>query len=131
MKKSGILNREIAAVLARIGHTDTIVIADCGLPISEDVQCIDLSISLGTPSFWSVLQAILDDMEVESLTMATEVKGENDGLLEKVKSSYRNIPIEYVSHEDLKAAIPRAKAVIRTGEATPYANVVLHAGVIF
>lgn len=131
MKKSGILNREIAAVLARLGHTDTIVIADCGLPVMDNVQCIDLSITLGVPSFKSVLQAVVDDMEVETMTMATEVKNENDRLLERVKIAYQDIPIEYVSHEALKAAIPKAKAVIRTGEATPYANVILHAGVIF
>lgn len=131
MKKSGVLNREIAAVLARVGHTDKIIIADCGLPIPDDVQCIDLSIKLGTPSFLTVLQAVLNDMEVESITMATEVKSENDRLLEKVKASYRDIPIEYMSHKALKEAIPCAKTVIRTGEATPYANVILHAGVIF
>lgn len=131
MKKSGILNREITTVLARLGHTDTVIIADCGLPIPEDVYCIDLSIIVGTPNFWTVLKVVLDEMEVENMTWATEIKGENDRLLEKVKTSYGEIPKEYVSHDDLKTAIPKAKAVIRTGEATPYANVVLHSGVIF
>lgn len=131
VKKSGILNREIASVLARLGHTDTVVISDCGLPIPEDVQCIDLSVTLGTPSFWTVLKAVLDDMQVENMTWATEIKEENDRLLEMVKTSYEEIPVEYMSHKALKAAIPYAKAVIRTGEASPYANVILHAGVIF
>ncbi|PAE14687.1 D-ribose pyranase, partial [Virgibacillus sp. 7505] len=59
MKKLGILNRDIARVLASLGHTDLIVIADCGLPIPSGVECIDLSIRLGVPNFVDVLTEVL------------------------------------------------------------------------
>ncbi len=65
MKKQGILNRELAGIFAKLGHTDKIVIADCGLPIPEDVTCIDLSYKLGEPSFLTILEVVLEDLKVE------------------------------------------------------------------
>lgn len=131
MKKTGILNREISAVLAKMGHTDTIIIADCGLPIPEETQCIDLSITLGTPSFISVLEAVLADLKIESVTLAAEIKEENDSLYKQIQQLNLNAPTNYVSHEKFKQKIQEAKAVIRTGEASPFANIILHSGVIF
>lgn len=131
LKKKGILNREIAHTLARLGHTDTIVIADCGLPIPNHVPCIDLSLFLGTPSFTSVLQAVTDDMEIENMTLANEMSSDNHPLIEWLDANYEDVAKTFISHEQLKNQVKDAKAVIRTGEATPYANVILQSGVIF
>ncbi|MFD1065640.1 D-ribose pyranase [Oceanobacillus locisalsi] len=131
MKKTGILNREIASVLARLGHTDTVIIADCGLPIPEETPCIDLSITLGTPGFVTVLKEIAADMAIEEITFAKEIKTVNSTLHVHLTKDYSEIPINYLSHEELKGKVKDAKAVIRTGEATPYANAILQAGVIF
>ncbi|WLR51356.1 D-ribose pyranase [Bacillus tianshenii] len=131
MKKHGILNSEIASVLAKLGHKDTVVIADCGLPIPDQVKRIDLALTKGIPSFQAVLEAVAADMEVEKMTIANEISLHNAELEAKVKNSYNTIAINYVSHDELKEMCQTAKAVIRTGEVTPYANVILHAGVIF
>ncbi|HLR40525.1 MAG TPA: D-ribose pyranase [Virgibacillus sp.] len=131
MKKFGMLNRDIAGVLAKLGHTDTIMIADCGLPIPEDVLCIDVSIEAGKPSFLTVLKAVTADMEIEEMTLAQEMKDNNQVLNHEILENYNATAIQYISHSDLKNQLKEAKAVIRTGEATPYANVILHAGVIF
>lgn len=131
MKKSGILNSEIAAVLARMGHTDTICIADCGLPIPPGVKRIDLAVTKGHPSFLEVLDAVEADMVVEGITLAEEVKDKNPGLDEATRARFPSLRPEYVSHADLKAATASCRAVIRTGEATPYANVILRSGVAF
>ncbi|RWZ54672.1 D-ribose pyranase [Halobacillus fulvus] len=127
MKKQGMLNRDIASTLARLGHTDTIVIADCGLPIPDGVPCIDVSLTKGFPGFFDVLEAIQDDMEIEAVTLAEEIKQHNPSLYEKLHFKETHI----VSHEEFKSHTHKAKAVIRTGETTPYANIILHAGVIF
>ena len=129
MKKTGILNRDIARVLASLGHTDHIVIADCGLPIPSGVECIDLSIKRGVPTFVEVLEEVLEDMEVEAMIAATEAKEKNSFVHRALQS--KGIPTYYLPHEDLKAETHKVKAVIRTGESTPYANVILRAGVIF
>ncbi|WP_394139728.1 D-ribose pyranase [Cytobacillus oceanisediminis] len=129
MKKNGILNSEISKVLSEMGHTDSIVIADCGLPIPEEVKRIDLALKQGTPSFLEVLEALEADMEIEKVTLAEEIQDFNSELEDVLKNKFTEK--EYVSHEEFKELTHKAKAVIRTGEATPYANIILHSGVIF
>lgn len=129
MKRHGILNSHISKVLADLGHTDMVVIADCGLPIPTGVERIDLALELGTPAFADVLRIVADDMAFEQVTLATEIKDANEAALTTV--SQLNVTTEYVSHEAFKELTKQAKVIIRTGEATPYANVILHAGVIF
>lgn len=129
MKKNGLLNSEISKVLSEMGHTDTIVIADCGLPIPKEVKRIDLALKLGRPSFLEVLETLVADMEIEKVTLAHEIKEFNSELEDVLENKFTDK--EYVSHEEFKKLTQQAKAVIRSGEATPYANIILHSGVIF
>lgn len=131
MKRNGILNSDIAAVIARMGHTDCIVIGDCGLPIPDSVKRIDLAVKPGLPSYLDTLEAVLADMEVESAIIATEMTEQNVPVYDSTKMLLNGIPIKQVSHEELKRLTLQAKAVIRTGEATPYANIILQSGVFF
>jgi D-ribose pyranase len=132
MKRYGHLNREISRVLARMGHTDSLVIADCGLPVPEGVECIDLSLALGEPAFGRVLDSVLADFEVERAVFAAEVREFNAAVTQRASLlANEQIRVEFVAHEALKSLTRSARAVIRTGEATPYANVLLYAGVIF
>lgn len=131
MKKHGTLNSEITAVLARLGHTDTIVIADCGLPIPDGVKRIDLALKQGMPSFLETLEVVLADMQIESAVLASEITAHNPVVKEQTLSLLNETTVTYVAHEQFKALTQQAKAIIRTGEATPYANIILQAGVIF
>jgi D-ribose pyranase len=132
MKKCGHLNREVSRVLARMGHTDSLVIADCGLPVPEGVECIDLSLSLGEPAFLRVLDSVLADFKVERAVFAAEANEHNPAVAARASSlSREEVQVDFVAHETLKQLARRARAVIRTGEATPYANVLLYSGVIF
>lgn len=131
MKKIGVINAEISSVLAKLGHTDSIVIADCGLPIPEQVKRIDLALKLGVPTFIETLDTILEEMQVESIVIAEEISSFNEKIEAQIKERFPNIMIEYVSHEQFKSLTKESKAVIRTGEATPYANIILKSGVVF
>ncbi len=131
MKRHGILNSEIAAVLARLGHTDTICIADCGLPVPEGVPRIDLAVRRGLPSFLDVLDAVAADMEIEGITLAQEIRERSPSLEAEILSRFPDAKPAYVPHADFKAATRSCRAVIRTGEATPYANILLRSGVPF
>jgi D-ribose pyranase len=132
MKRLGHLNRDISRVLARMGHTDSLVVADCGLPVPDDVECIDVSLALGDPGFLRVLDTILADFEVERALFASEALEHNPSVAERASKLEReHVRVEFVPHESLKDLTRRARAVIRTGEATPFANVILHSGVIF
>ena len=132
MKRLGHLNREVSRVLARMGHTDSLVIADCGLPVPSGVECIDLSIARGDPSFLRVLDSILADFRAERAVFAAEAEEYNGAIVARAASlSRQQVKVEFVAHDTLKDLSRQARAVIRTGEATPYANVLLYSGVIF
>lgn len=131
MQRVGILNSAIAKVLADLGHTDTIVIADCGLPVLPGVLKIDLALRLGEPAFADVLAEVLQYMKVERATIATEMETRNGALRTKTLDLLGDIPCDACSHEELKRRTAAAKAVIRTGENTPYANIILQSDCIF
>jgi len=132
MKRCGHLNREVSRVLARMGHTDCIVIADCGLPVPEGIECIDLSIAMGEPTFVRVLDSVLADFKAERALFATEAKEHNPAVTTRAsRLRDEQVQVDFVAHETLKILARQARAVIRTGEATPYANVLLYSGVIF
>jgi D-ribose pyranase len=138
MKKSGLLHPELLHVIASLGHTDMLVIADAGLPIPEGVPRIDLAYSAGQPPFLSVLEAVLIEMEVENATLALEMQSVTPkAFYKKVLGRLEGLPkvkkqgVDFVSHEDFKILTLKAKAIVRTGEFTPYANVILQSGVTF
>ncbi|PID01483.1 D-ribose pyranase [Sporosarcina sp. P2] len=129
MKKHGMINRDIAAVLAKMGHTDQLTIADCGLPIPEGVPCIDLSYTLGKPGFTEVLLELMKDFQAEKVYIASEIKLENPAVYSEIKRL--ECPIDELTHDQLKEQSRQSKVIIRTGEATPYANIIVQSGVIF
>ena len=132
MKKLGHLNRDIARVLAGMGHTDSLVIADCGLPIPPGVECIDLALALGEPGFARVLETVLADFQCERAVFAEECRSHNPAVLALADGmAAHGIALDFVSHEQFKQCCQQARVIIRTGECTPYANVILHSGVIF
>ncbi|WP_313469806.1 D-ribose pyranase [Carnobacterium sp.] len=131
MKKNGTLNSEIDKVLADLGHTDQLVIADAGLPIPNGVKKIDLALALSDPPFQKVLDLLLAEMVIEEVTLADEIKTDNAEQLEQIKQKLPSKKINYVSHEEFKQLSKYAKAIIRTGEATPYSNIILQSGIIF
>lgn len=131
MKRRGILNVHLSAVLASLGHTDRIAIGDCGLPIPERVETVDLALVAGVPRFDQVLTAVASEIVVERLTVAEPTETRNPPAWQTIRESFRGVDIDTVAHDDLKAMLPEVRAVVRTGEATPYANVVLHCGVAF
>ncbi len=131
MKKNGILNSDLAKVVDDLGHTDCVCIGDLGLPVPTGVKKIDLALRHGQPTFQDVLDVYLENVLVEKVFLAEEIKAENpkqwQSVLEKLDAS---IQVEYVSHEQLKALNHQVKAVVRTGEDTPYSNIILQSGVI-
>ena len=135
MKKAGIINADISRVLSYMGHTDRIAIGDCGLPIPEETERIDLALRLGTPRFMEVLEAILDDMVIEKVVLAEEIKENNPALLAEIQNLLKErelqVPVEFISHAQLKEETKSCRAEIRSGENTPYANIILQSACIF
>lgn len=130
MKQKGLLHSELNKVIAAMGHGDMLVIADNGLPIPPGVNLIDLALRPGTVSFEAALTTIAEELVIESFVVASELKETNESLLNCVEQIV-NKPYEMVQHTDFKKMCERAVTIIRTGEWTPYANIILVAGVPF
>lgn len=137
MKRQGILNSDISRVLSYMGHTDRICIGDCGLPIPEETERIDLTVTFGVPSFMEVLREVGSDMKIEKIVLAEEIREKNPKILEEIEKYFGGTEngcgpeVEFVPHVTLKEMTKECKAVIRTGETTPYANIILQSGCIF
>lgn len=132
MKKRGVLHAELAGLIASMGHHDLLVIGDAGLPVPKDVQVIDLAVTAGVPGFLVTLRAVLDELAVESAVIdreQSEVSPEFRKQFDQLWPS--EIPLQEVPHAELQEMAKSARAVVRTGEFTPYANIVLVAGVVF
>jgi len=131
MKKIGTLNQPISEVIAGMGHGDMLVIGDAGLPIPAGVRRIDLALKAGVPGFLDTLEVILTELKVEGAIAATEMVSTSSGLYGQMVELLGVMPLSKVSHEEFKDLTKRAVAVIRTGECTPYANIILKSGVTF
>jgi len=139
MKKAVLLNSELSYIISKLGHKDQIGIGDAGLPIPPGVQRIDLAVSKGIPDFISVLKAILSEQEIEMVIMADEIKEISPDLHNEIISILQSIEMDngkkidqyYITHESFKTRLGNCKAIVRTGEFTPYGNIILVSGVVF
>lgn len=130
MKKTGILNSDLAKLADDLGHTDRVCIGDLGLPVPNGVKKIDLSLTQGTPSFQDVVDVYLENILVEKVLLAEEIKEQNPKQLKELLNKLdQDVTVEYVSHEELKELNKEVKAVVRTRENTPYSNIILQSGV--
>ena len=129
MKRTALLHAELSHAIATLGHGDMLVIGDVGLPIPNDPRRVDLTITPGISAVTEVLRVVLEEMQVEKAVIAIEAMERESGQL----PTWCQLPVtpQAVSHEDFKRLTQQARVMVRTGECTPYANVILVAGVTF
>ena len=131
MKKTGILNSEVASVVAGMGHMDWLSIGDAGMPVPADTKKIDLCVDKELPSSMDALQNALKELKVLKIYLADEIKDQNPQQLENIKAALPDVEIAFMPHSDLKKSLSKTHAFIRTGEMTPYSNIILETGVTF
>lgn len=132
MKKTKLLNSGISSVISRMGHTDMLTIGDCGLPIPQGVERIDLALKLGVPGFLETLDTVLDELCVERIILAEEIQTASPEMHQKILERFSDrVQVEYVPHSEFKRRSAQSRAIVRTGECTSYANVILCSGVTF
>ncbi|AKD38546.1 D-ribose pyranase [Pasteurella multocida subsp. multocida OH4807] len=139
MKKTRLLNAPLSHVIATLGHTDSLTICDAGLPIPTGVERLDLALSAGIPSFLQTVDAVVAEMFVERALIAEEIKEKNPTILTALlnrlaqleQQQGNQINVQYVSHEQFKIQTHSSKAIVRSGECSPYANIILYSGVPF
>jgi D-ribose pyranase len=128
MKKGNLINQPLSDLIASLGHTDEIVIADAGLPIPKNTKRIDLALTRGIPSFEDTLRTILEEMFVEKAYVSKEIVEYSPKFFELIQGLLGDVPVEQIPHSEFKERSVKSRAIIRTGEFTPYANVILVSG---
>jgi D-ribose pyranase len=135
MKRARLLNSELSYEISRIGHTASITLCDAGLPIPAGIKRIDLAIEQGYPSFVRTLDALLSEMMVEEIVVASEIHAKNPNVFQEMMEAFRGHKMEpvvvEVPHDEFKKLTCSSEVIVRTGECTPYANVILRSGVVF
>lgn len=135
MKRTRLLNSELSYEISRIGHTASITLCDAGLPIPAGLKRIDLAIERGYPSFVRTLDALLSEMMVEEIVVASEIHAKNPNVFREMMEVFRGHEMEplvtEIPHDEFKKLTCSSAAIVRTGECTPYANVILKSGVVF
>ncbi len=97
MRKTVLLNSMVSNVISEMGHTDMLTVGDCGLPIPEYVERIDLALKLGVPSFLETLDTILEELCVERIILAEEIKTASPEMEKAVLSRFGDkVKVEYV-----------------------------------
>jgi D-ribose pyranase len=130
MKKTPLLNIALSQLIASLGHGDMVIVGDAGLPVPPGVPLIDLALTRGIPGFIDTVRAITGEMQVEYHVVAEELASHSPAMSAQVDAL--DLPgRRHLSHVELKQLSKTARAIVRTGEFTPYANVVLVAGVVF
>lgn len=131
MKKSGIINAQLIGLIAALGHKDTFMVGDAGMPIPKGVPIVDLVLCGGVPTFKQTMDAILAETEIEGYTIAEEIDEKNPELLSYIHEKLADAEEEKIPHVELKKMSANCKFAVRTGEFTPYPNIILRAGVAF
>jgi D-ribose pyranase len=131
MKKTPLLHAALSQAIATLGHGDLVVIADAGLPHPPGVPFIDLALTRGVVSFEAVLHTILSEMQAEGAWLARETDVRSPHIAALVEAALPGVTPARLRHDELKGLTARARCFVRTGEFTPYANVILVAGVVF
>ena len=126
MLKTGILNPQLLSLLARVRHTNMLVIADRGFPYWPMIETVDLSLVDDIPTVLQVFDAVRDNCDVGQVFMAQEFLAENtSAVVDAFSTALKGIPVTYEPHTVFKTKIPQAIGLIRTGDTTQYANMII------
>jgi len=129
MLKTGILNPHICSLLARVRHTNLLVVADRGFPFWPQIETIDISLVDDIPTVLDVIAALRPNFVIDQAWMAEEFLSHND---ERIQAKFRmhlgGIPLAYEPHAEFKRRVPAATGLIRTADMIQYANIILRSG---
>lgn len=130
MKRGRILNKDLNEIIAGMGHGDYIIVCDAGFPIPNSARRIDLAMEKDVPTLEQVLDLIKEDLVVEKIAYAEDIKTYNRSLYQELQRLFPGITQEAIAHEKILSEIAaKAKAIVRTGAFNPWGNILLYSGV--
>ena len=126
MLQTGILNPHVLDLVARIRHTNTLVISDWAFPFWPEIETVDISLTHNIPTVLDVLDLLTPIFKIGRIWQAEEFVATNSGdVVERFAKSFGEIPLTREAHIDFKKRVPHAIGLIRTGDATPYGNLII------
>jgi len=126
MLKTGILNPQLLSLLARVRHTNTLVISDRGFPFWPQIETVDISLVDNVPTVLDVLRAIRPNFVVGKAWMAQEFLRENNkNTRARLIAAMKGALLKFEPHAEFKKRVPQALGLIRTGDTTQYGNIIL------
>ncbi len=133
MKKNGTLNTSLSRTIASMGHTDKLVVCDSGLPIPRESDIVDLALTMNIPRFIDTVRVILEELQIEQAIIAKELPQRNKEVYRELMTLLKGVKVIEVSHNEFKKMTRDGGNIsfVRTGEATPFSNVILVSGVVF
>lgn len=126
MIKGNIINAELYSALARARHKDAIIICDANMPIPEECHVIDLSLVRGVPSLLQVMKAVLNSLVAERYQVFHLMPQYNPEMYQAIQDLLPQLPGGTISQDELTQLMPKAKAVIRTGDFGSCCTMVLY-----
>ncbi|NDE47996.1 MAG: ribose ABC transporter [Actinobacteria bacterium] len=129
MMRNGIINGQLASLLARFRHVNAIAIVDGPFPSYPNVETVDLAVKKGFPTIPQILDLILPELELSSVVMAKEFEAKVEkATVDSYLSHLKGIPIQIIDHEDFKVQVGKTLGIIHTGDPIPYSSVILKSG---
>ena len=129
MLKTKLLNPSVLSLLARVRHTNWVVIADRGFPFWPQIETIDLALMDDVPTVLQALAAIRSEFHPVQAYMAMEFLNQNSkATRQRFATALEGVPVAYEPHSEFKKRIPGAIGLIRTGDTVQYANLILVSG---
>ncbi|HSU30497.1 MAG TPA: D-ribose pyranase [Bryobacteraceae bacterium] len=126
MLKTGILNPAINSLISRVRHTNTLVIADRGFPFWPEIETVDISLVDDIPRVLDVVRSLRPNFTVGQVFMAEEFRAHNSAeVQQEFQEALREVPVSFEPHVSFKLRVPQAIGLIRTGDTTQYANLIL------
>lgn len=126
MLQTGILNPNVLDLIARIRHTNTLVIADWAFPYWPEIETVDISLTRGIPTVLDLLDLLTPVFKIGRIWQADEFVTSNPAeMVERFAKSFGTIPLTREAHVDFKKRVPHSIGLIRTGDATPYGNIII------
>ncbi|MGA0113691.1 MAG: RbsD/FucU domain-containing protein [Candidatus Nanopelagicales bacterium] len=129
MMRNGIINGQLASLLARFRHVNALAIVDGPFPSYPNVETVDLAVKKGFPTIPQILDLILPELELSSVVMAKEFEAKVEkATVDSYLSHLKGIPIQIIDHEDFKVQVGKTLGIIHTGDPIPYSSVILKSG---
>lgn len=128
MRRGGILNPALGHLLSSTGHTDYFTICDRGFPVPDGPERIDLALVDGIPTVLDVLRAVHAEWVIDRVLITEEMEQVSPERVAEIRALVGDVPVQAVTHLELKRLAPEGRATVRTGDTVPYANIILVSG---